>query len=146
VPRKRPPPTPNDRSRSRSYYYTTWRDDPERVARQRAQATAWRQKPENAYRKHVRDAVRRKLAWELTFEQFVLFWQEPCTYCGEAIATVGIDRVDSEVGYLLYNCVPCCATCNRMKLAMSAGDFVARCRAVVDHQDARPGRTIREVA
>lgn len=36
----------------------------------------------------------------------------------------GIDRKDSEVGYEINNCVPCCATCNFVKNNMGYQDFI----------------------
>lgn len=38
----------------------------------------------------------------------------------------GIDRVENDKGYILDNCVPCCAQCNRDKGSSSLCDFVAR--------------------
>jgi len=72
-------------------------------------------------------AVRRGLAYELTREQFMTFWQKPCTYCGDAIPTVGLDRVENDKGYTLDNLVSCCAVCNSMKSSMTMAQFLARC-------------------
>ena len=61
-------------------------------------------------------AKKRSLAFGLTKDQFAAFWQLPCNYCGQEIATIGIDRVDSSLGYVVGNCVPCCIVCNKIKL------------------------------
>lgn len=37
----------------------------------------------------------------------------------------GIDRVDSDLGYIKDNCVPCCEKCNFMKNDMSLDEFKA---------------------
>ena len=38
---------------------------------------------------------------------------------------VGIDRIDSSIGYVVENCVPCCTLCNRMKSNLSGREFIA---------------------
>jgi hypothetical protein len=60
-------------------------------------------------------AKQRGIAWELSLEQFQSFWQAPCNYCGGEIATIGIDRIDSSIGYQSDNCVSCCSVCNKIK-------------------------------
>ena len=65
------------------------------------------------------NAKKRSLPFDLSFEDFLVFWQADCYYCGDQIATVGIDRADSSVGYTLANCVPCCTRCNVVKMDYS---------------------------
>jgi hypothetical protein len=78
-------------------------------------------------------ARNRGIAFELTFEQFVAFWQKPCHYCGGEIDTIGLDRIDSAKGYIVDNVVPCCSTHNLMKNDMTHDQFVNACRIVVKH-------------
>jgi hypothetical protein len=47
----------------------------------------------------------------------------------------GIDRVDSSMGYVAGNVVPCCSTCNRMKLDHSYDDFIAHIKKIVAHYE-----------
>jgi hypothetical protein len=88
----------------------------------------------------------RGLKWRLTDEQFDTLIQQDCHYCGTAPATVrkierlngpftynGIDRADNMEGYIPDNTVPCCEVCNKMKLTMSAGEFLTHVRRIVDH-------------
>jgi hypothetical protein len=42
----------------------------------------------------------------------------------------GIDRVDSNKGYTIDNCVPCCKTCNLAKAELSQRDFLDWVRKV----------------
>jgi hypothetical protein len=42
----------------------------------------------------------------------------------EPIFVNGVDRVDSNGDYVKDNCVPCCTTCNRMKMDMSYNIFI----------------------
>jgi hypothetical protein len=38
----------------------------------------------------------------------------------------GIDRIDSNLGYEINNCIPCCGTCNYMKNTMTPKDFLKK--------------------
>lgn len=79
------------------------------------------------------NARKRGLAYKLSREQFMSFWQKPCTYCGDVIETIGLDRVDNAKGYVMGNVVPCCGVCNSMKSNKTIEEFLARCRRIVNH-------------
>jgi len=83
------------------------------------------------YRAYKYSAKQRKLDFSLTFEQFMIFWQKPCYYCGNEMKTIGLDRVDNKKGYTLENIVSCCWCCNDMKKAKSQVDFLNNCRKIV---------------
>ena len=51
----------------------------------------------------------------LTDDEFKSFWQEPCHYCADPIISIGLDRKDNKLGYIMANVVPCCLPCNRAK-------------------------------
>ena len=76
---------------------------------------AYGQAPKGKYATYKASAKKRGISFYLTFDQFETFWQADCNYCGDQIATVGIDRIDSNIGYTIKNCVPCCWECNRIK-------------------------------
>lgn len=69
-----------------------------------------------------------------------------CAYCGAlptnwtkwedgpAIQYNGVDRVDNERGYLFDNLVPCCKLCNQFKSKLTAQQFIAHARSIVDYQ------------
>ena len=84
-------------------------------------------------------ARHRGIKFELTPEEFMKFWKQPCHYCGTAIRTVGIDRVNNDLGYVHGNVVPCCTTHNHMKKAMTEAAFVAACASVVAHYRRKHG-------
>lgn len=69
-------------------------------------------------------AKARKIKFFLTINDFSLFWKKPCSYCGDEIRTIGLDRIDSKIGYILTNIVSCCADCNRMKLTKTKEEFL----------------------
>ena len=71
--------------------------------------------PKRRYQFYRYSAKRRNFEFKLTIEEFKKFWQKPCYYCGDEIKTIGLDRIDSNKGYLLNNIVPCCWKCNKFK-------------------------------
>ena len=84
-------------------------------------------------------ANRRGISFELTYDQFYKLSQGDCYYCkskpikrnfrrktsGYSFFMNGIDRIDSNKGYVSDNCVSCCDTCNRAKLDHELKDFLA---------------------
>jgi hypothetical protein len=78
-------------------------------------------------------AKERRIAYELSREEFMSFWQKPCHYCGEPIETIGIDRIDNTRGYVMGNCVPCCRTCNIAKSQMTLEEFLAWAARLAKH-------------
>ena len=83
-----------------------------------------RLRPEQKFKDYQKRAEANSTSFDLTFEQFMTFWQKPCSYSKHPIATIGLDRVDSDLGYTLRNVVPCCEVCNRGKLLMPAAEFI----------------------
>lgn len=86
----------------------------------------------------------------LPFKEFIDIIQKPCSYCGrewthkyedvsrncrnrdiykikkisnEVIFYNGVDRLDSKIGYVSGNCVPCCKFCNSAKGELSIEEF-----------------------
>jgi len=99
-------------SRSRVY-------SKENNEKQRARAKKYKNEkgetPEYRYGQYKSDAIKIGREFSLSFEQFFTFWQKDCSYCGGEIKTIGLDRVNSKVGYEIDNIVPCCFDCNRLK-------------------------------
>ena len=98
------------------------------------------------YNSYIDNAKKRSLIFNLTKEQFKTITQKDCHYCKikpiQVVTTSkskstkrniehskyfynGIDRVDNNVGYELYNCVSCCSICNRSKHIMSYQEFMS---------------------
>ena len=84
------------------------------------------------------NAKTRGIAFLLSREQFRALTQQNCHYCGSEPLSVmrgvtynrdyvynGVDRIDSALGYVPENCVPCCKFCNLAKAGGSYEDFVA---------------------
>jgi len=79
--------------------------------------------------------------FELTLEQFQAITEELCYYCGKFSISkdhCGIDRVDTKIGYVLSNCVPCCEQCNKMKMDYSEHEFLGKCLEIVMYRISLP--------
>lgn len=74
----------------------------------------------------------RNIQFDLTREQVFEIINKPCFYCNETDRK-GIDRIDSDVGYVIGNCVSCCCTCNLMKQSHSQQDFINQCKKIAQH-------------
>lgn len=95
-------------------------------------------------------AKQRNLAFELDEEQFRNITSANCWYCNappskpsvrkdrykywKIYVYNGVDRLDSSLGYILGNCVPCCTICNRMKLDHSEYDFLEHIRKIANYK------------
>ena len=99
---------------------------------------AWTDKNKKnvSYKRYQYTAFKRELEFAITEAEFKTLTSQACTYCSKQNSTThqnGIDRVDSAVGYVPSNCVPCCGECNVMKHIMKPAEFRAACAAVALH-------------
>ena len=100
------------------------------------------------FRSYKTGATNRNLKFELSFIDFKNTVMKECFYCGdkpyrehyafhrtryskgkqtdEVMKFNGIDRLDSNVGYILNNCVSCCIYCNRAKSDLNVEEFKIR--------------------
>ncbi len=83
---------------------------------------------------YKRSAIVRNIDWDLSDEQFKLFWQRECFYCNNQIETIGIDRRDNQIGYSMDNCVSCCEVCNRMKWILGEEEFYSHILKIVKNK------------
>ena len=70
------------------------------------------------YNSFVNNAKERNIQIDITKEEAFTLFKQPCYYCGEESTrdnVGGIDRVDSNLGYIKENIVPCCGVCNLIK-------------------------------
>lgn len=85
----------------------------------------WYEKnPERSIKRRFTDAKRkaklRNKEWALSFDEYQLLIGQPCYYCnyklGERVRRAsGLDRINSNIGYVPGNCVSCCYKCNIIK-------------------------------
>jgi len=100
--------------------------------------------------RYIKSAIKRGIEWRLSPEEFLQIVKKDCTYCGaepriyeskpaygrgRTVKTLmnGIDRIDSSLGYVSGNVVPCCGTCNKMKMAMDREDFEMHVLKIAKH-------------
>lgn len=93
-------------------------------------------------------AVLRRLAWEISYEDWKRLTVQPCHYCGCPPSNCGrgrngdyhyngLDRVDNDVGYTLKNVVPCCKCCNHSKSDQTLPEFLSWVSKVHAHSIAK---------
>lgn len=94
------------------------------------------------------NAIRRGYEFEISRSEAFKMVTSPCNYCGsepfskfkcreyECLYT-GIDRTDSNLGYIEGNVVPCCKICNVAKGSMSTNEFLKWVDLVHDFQEKR---------
>ena len=100
------------------------------------------------YTSYRQGAVRRGLAFELTYEEFFRLSQLLCHYCGGVCLRRakrkhkhgvfeynGVDRVDSTKGYVEGNMVPCCTDCNFGKRRLTKEQFLRWVDRVYRHNN-----------
>lgn len=96
------------------------------------------------YAGYIHGAKQRNLEFSLSRNKFKELTSSNCLYCGTEPKNEwgngkykksqffgnyiynGIDRVDNKIGYTDDNCVPCCFTCNQMKLALTQEKFLSQ--------------------
>jgi uncharacterized protein (DUF1499 family) len=78
------------------------------------------------YREYKIGAIVRNIWFELNMEEFKSIVAQPCFYCNtfNINESLGIDRIYSDLGYCIQNCVSCCSVCNMMKNDMDPLDFI----------------------
>jgi len=82
---------------------------------------------EGRYKMYVAASKRVGRKFDLSFEEFSKFANQPCHYCSEIVNPVGLDRVDNDIDYERDNIVSCCQICNFMKRSMHKNMFIEKC-------------------
>lgn len=99
----------------------------------------YKKSPHIRYTVYQRNAKQKGRNFDLTENEFVEITSKPCIYCGEYSDTYnnelfnGIDRIDSNLGYSINNCAPCCATCNRMKMEMPVDEWISKMEQIISY-------------
>ncbi len=67
--------------------------------------------------------------FNINIDKFKNITNKQCEYCGGYSDSdideqfCGIDRIDSSMGYVVDNIVPCCYICNMMKASLTYDEF-----------------------
>lgn len=73
---------------------------------------------------------KRGLEFNISLGQFESLTSGACFYCGGVEERLGLDRVDSSIGYIIDNVVGCCRRCNVAKNDMPQADFISMCKRI----------------
>lgn len=79
---------------------------------------------------------KRGMGFDLPLETFHSLIDGACHYCGDAGG--GIDRIDSDKGYVVGNTVSCCWTCNAMKNNHPTEVWIAHMRKIIERFGVAP--------
>lgn len=112
-----------------------YRASPEGIKKRLASDRKYQSKPTSRFAKYIRSAAERGYTFNLTFDQFMVFWQKPCTHCGDSIETIGLDRIDSDVAYQRDNVESCCRTCNAMKSDTNTLSWYKHMQKILTHTE-----------
>ena len=91
------------------------------------------------YSHYKSGAKKRNIDFNLTEQEFYSFWKKSCTYCGDEIETIGLDRINSGKGYSMDNIVPCCSTCNWMKIDKPTDEWLSHIKKILTHMEKNNG-------
>lgn len=94
----------------------------------------WRSTVDRKYIDYKYEAKRRGLEFELTFKEFASFENVPCHYCGDEMKSIGLDRVDNDLGYFMNNVVSSCHTCNSIKHVYDKEEFLRHVEKIFTYQ------------
>lgn len=133
------------RQRATQRFRERWRNDPTYRAKKAAACRKFRKdnpdydaKLSNRFAGLRSKCKSRGYEFALSFQQYTgLVEGKTCFYCGADLTNsrgASLDRVDSSIGYLIDNCVPCCYLCNVMKSDMSQEGFYARIERILAYR------------
>ncbi len=111
--------------RNREKYGPRWynKQSPER----KRYLHRWGKSPSGRFSQYKKNAKAEKKEFLLTKEFFTAVTSLPCIYCegwvNKELKYTGLDRVDSDKGYIQGNVVPCCSICNWMKNTLTVDQF-----------------------
>lgn len=89
--------------------------------------------PLSLYKRYKYQAMQREIGFALSSTYFLKTVLENCTYCGgspEEMGGMGVDRIDSTLGYEEANCVPCCGLCNLFKNKLPIEVFLSHAKRI----------------
>lgn len=86
----------------------------------------------NRFSRSKRIATKNNTPWKIPFAQYEKIISLPCNYCGSRFtgSGIGLDRIDSSLGYLKTNVVSCCGVCNSMKSNFHLELFLSRIESI----------------
>jgi len=121
----------NKKARAR---YKELKKDPDALKKLREYHREWAKTPAGVLKYYRRNARDRNIEFKITKETIEKYWDDDCDYCGEQ-GRRGLDRINNQRGYFEDNMIPCCKTCNWMKMDMTTTEFYDKCRAIINTRE-----------
>ena len=104
------------------------------------------------FNEYAKNAKSRNIDFNLTFQEFNQIIVLSCHYCGSepiehnrwikiqhkaqpSLKHNGIDRINSNIGYVFTNVVACCSKCNLMKNIFPEEDFLNHVKKIYLHNE-----------
>ena len=87
-----------------------------------------RNKADRKHKAMQKGALMRGISFEISYQEYLKYYEQPCVYCG--IIAIGLDRIDSTMGYRKDNIVTCCTICNMMKASLERDAFITHCKRI----------------
>lgn len=99
------------------------------------------------YNIYKRSADQRNIEFCLEVPLYESIVRSPCVYCNEVQERGfnGIDRVDSDVGYVESNCFSCCQMCNYMKGCCGVDYFLKKIEHILTFNEKISGNLCYEI-
>ncbi len=89
--------------------------------------------PVNRFSCYKTNARKKNIELEISLIEFTKITNNKCYYCNQYNKNknyCGIDRIDSNVGYINGNLLPCCSVCNQMKSDFNQKDFLNKIQEI----------------
>lgn len=86
------------------------------------------------YKSYEQNAKVKQREFNLTYDDYLLIVEYPCVYCGTTDEQRGMDRLDSNLGYIFENVVSCCKVCNYAKRNMTHEKFEAWISKLINYR------------
>lgn len=86
-------------------------------------------------------AKQRNIELTITFEEYSEIVKNPCFYCKGKLGSLSerghsIDRARNDLGYIPFNCLPCCIVCNMLKSShFTSKETLAAVDAILKHRE-----------
>jgi hypothetical protein len=81
------------------------------------------------------NSKRRKIHFDLSFEDYIKIRLQPCFYCGKQPLSHNqgwLDRINNDLGYILTNVLPCCGPCNKHRyIGWTVEEMIAATQAII---------------
>lgn len=90
----------------------------------------------NNYSSFKYDAEKKDKSVEISKELYISIIEKNCYYCHNKFENGcnGIDRLNSSIGYIIGNIVPCCKTCNIMKNTLTKDEFFKHLKDIYNYK------------